>query len=77
MIELKSVEITLKILQKINDENTGSRAEFAKHLGISPAWVTKYIRKIEQELKLSICFNRKRNTYYLITENEIVNMVLI
>ncbi len=77
MIELKPVEITLKILQKINEEDTGSWDDFATYLGISPAWVTKYIRKIEQELKLEICYNRKRNTYYRNTDSEIVNTVLI
>ncbi len=77
MTELKPVEITIKILQKVNAENTGSRAEFAKHLGISPAWVTKYIRKIEQELKLEICYNRKRATYYLPDEYKIMNKVLV
>jgi len=69
MTGLKPVEITLKILQKLKQENTGSREEFAEYLGITPAWVTKYIRKIESELKVQIAYSRRRHTYVL-NEND-------
>jgi predicted ArsR family transcriptional regulator len=65
MTELKPVEIALKILQKVKEENTGSREELAQYLGITPAWVTKYIRKIESELKVQIAYNRRRCSYLL------------
>ncbi|MBI9036455.1 MAG: hypothetical protein JEZ03_18515 [Bacteroidales bacterium] len=59
MIELRPVEITLKITLKIKEENTGSRTEFAEYLGITPCWLTKYIRKIESELNVRIIYSRK------------------
>lgn len=69
MTELKPVAITLKILQRLKHENTGSREELAQYLGITPAWVSKYLRKIESELKVQIAYNRRRHTYVL-NEND-------
>ena len=69
MTGLKPVEITLKILQKLKQENTGSREEFAEYLGITPGWVIKYMRKIESELKVQILYNRRRRSY-LLNEND-------
>lgn len=65
MNELKPVERTLRILQKINEGDTGSRDEFAQYIGITPRNLTLYIRKIEQVLKLQVLYNRKRSTYFI------------
>lgn len=70
MNELQSVEKALRILKKVKEENTGSRKEFANYLGISPRWLTRYLRKIEQELKIEILYCRKTCTYYIPPKDE-------
>ena len=62
---LKPLEIAFLILRRIKEQNTGSREDFAAYLGISHCWVTKYIRKIENELKIDIAYCRRRSTYYV------------
>jgi predicted transcriptional regulator len=47
----------------------GSRKELSEYLGITSAWVSKYLRKIESELKMQIAYNRCLHTYVL-NEND-------
>jgi transcriptional antiterminator len=62
--ELKAVETAFKIKQAIEQENTGTREQFASRLGISPRWLTQHIRKLEEVLNLPVNYSRKRQTYY-------------
>ena len=69
MKELRPLDIAHKFCRYVLHECTGSRTEFADKLGITPAWVTVYKRKIEGLYKVEINYCRRSQSYFL-NENE-------
>ncbi len=69
MDELKPLDIAYRFCQIVLGEYQGTRDEIAQQLGITPAWLTIYKRKIEELYDVSIKYSRKRKSYY-VNENE-------
>jgi len=65
MTELKSLDIAHRFCQRMLMECTGKRSDFADYLGITPAWVTIYKRKLEELYKVEIHYCHRRHTYYI------------
>ena len=69
MSDLKPLEIAHQFIQKLLSGNTGNRNEFACYLGISPCRVTVYKHKIECIYKVKIEYSRKRDSYFVNTND--------
>ena len=65
MTELKQLDIAHRFCQLLHYENTGTRAELAEKLRITPRAVNLYKQKIEEVYKVTIYNSRKRCTYYV------------
>ncbi len=65
MKDLKPLDIAHQFCRLLYYENTGTREELAKKLGISPSRVNIYRTKLEGLYKVRIYYSRKRQTYYV------------
>lgn len=66
MEELKPLDIAHQFCKCLLEECTGTRFELAEKLGITPAWVTVYKRKLEYLHNVEIEYCRKKKTYLVI-----------